>query len=146
MCVYQFIGKFRLEGPSRVSAQSRMSSEARPSYTGLCPACRKAGDCAAHLESLFSWPSSRAILLSSFLKSDFLSRKQFFLKGTSGVCVIQPRTQSICRLSKGIEHCMAYVISYEPWYHKGKSSFSFVTDMEKSSLLSNTFILWKLLI
>lgn len=110
MWVYRTIGKFRLEGPSRVSAQSRISSEIRPSYTGLCPAWRKTRDCAAHLGSLFVWPSRRAMLLSLSLKSDFLSRKQFLLKGTSEIYVVQSLTESICRLLKETEH---YVINYD---------------------------------
>lgn len=48
---HRVLGKFRLEGLSGASAQSKMNSEVRLSQARLCPASRQAGDCAACLET-----------------------------------------------------------------------------------------------
>lgn len=60
---HRVLGKFRLGGLSGASAQSKINSEVRPSHTRLCPAWRKAGDCAAHLGIC---PHSQELELSSF--------------------------------------------------------------------------------
>lgn len=144
MWVHRIMGKFRLEGPSWVSAPSRISSEVRPSYTGFVqPGQRR--QTAAHLGNLLSLPNSRDILL--------VSQVWFFITESAP---FEGNLRDLCSPTSYSKHMSSfqgdralhdiYIISYEPWYHKGKRIFSFVTDMEKSSLLSHIFILWKLLI
>lgn len=76
---HRVLGKFRLEGLSGVSAQSKINSEVRQSHARLCSASRKAGDCAAHLETcshgqeleLSSFPCLSSLILFYHGKSSF---------------------------------------------------------------------------